>query len=77
MKPDVAFGYGRRYGYAHYCRSTIRFFVCRVCPGKALAEASFNIIVATVLHVANISMLEDEPLSNIVENRDFVPGVIA
>lgn len=49
----------------------------RICPGKLLAETYFGIIVATVLQVANIAVLEDEPLLGIVENNEFAPGVIS
>lgn len=84
--PDAAFGYGRRYVYylSHIhiypffatCKSKI-FFVARICPGKALGENLLFIMAATVLHVANISPLKDDPLIQIVQNHEFTPGVIA
>lgn len=48
----------------------------RVCPGKALAEFSFSITAATILHVMNISTLENEPLTGIIANHEFTSGVI-
>lgn len=47
----------------------------RVCPGRALAEDFLIIIIATVLHTANISELEGEPLACILENYEVKPGV--
>lgn len=63
---------------SHWVRSSRFVFVfVRVCPGKALAETLLNIMIATILHVANISMLGDEPLADIIENHDFSPGAVA
>lgn len=52
------------------------FGVFSICPGKPLVEAFVGITIATILHVANISILEDEPLSDIIENDEFSPGVV-
>lgn len=50
---------------------------CRVCPGKAVAEATAFITIASVLHVFNISPYDEREIREIFEKDLFDLGVLS
>ena len=78
--PTAAFGFGRRYGFRNVVvrmQDEVLTSMCRLCPGRYLADNSVFSAIASILKVFNITPALDNNGKEISVDSTFTSGFMS
>ena len=74
----IAFGFGRRYVISELSEiASGSNTLCRICPGRYLAQGSLFMTIASTLHTFNVHPILDEKGETIDPFSSVVSGVVS